>query len=451
MPGEWIDLPVEIWLYIVDRYHNTREIAKLCSTCRQNLALFRPILYRDLVLKAETSACQPNDAVADTLELLSRDKALASHVRALTLDATSYSENYYRNPNLIHIRSLENMTQLKRVTLVGDLSRNASPTSVDVFIQILAKLCLDEISFPSPGARTFLLARNWDQLRKLGKAKKTVFYCRLLSLKFAALLTTKPATVSDLHISAPFTLVSDLFALHLPRLRVLELRIVETRQRPLSPSGFNAFLASHNDTLEELSMLRNSPNEALQQADLRFEPNNRSLGPDFLPKLKVLRGNSENLFMLVRARSTCLSRLECLAIGWSRDHAEEATHTLLSALEERGPFSNLIDFDFAFAPRASAAAPKFLQSIVRFFPSLAIWRGDLPLETVQTIPVIMDLKQLRVLHIRDVSGTQLVRSEWLESIPSLDSVIVRHNPQSVSKSVYVMKRDRLGRFQLSYD
>jgi hypothetical protein len=170
----WLSLPVEIWLHVLGFRIPLRDVGKLCLTCSQLLSIARPILFRHPILVAERNG-HPNLAVAETFTLLAHDAELAQSVRELTLDSRSTSEAYYRNPGLVHIPSLQNLTHLKRVTIMGDIARHAGTRTISKFIQILHDLQLDELRFPVPGVRAFVVALEPALLAQLANPKRVEF------------------------------------------------------------------------------------------------------------------------------------------------------------------------------------------------------------------------------------------------------------------------------------
>jgi hypothetical protein len=179
IPGKqpnWLSLPVEIWLYLLGTLKiPLRDLAGLCLTCTQLLSITRPILYHHLTLLGEKGQ-RPNLAVEDTFRLLDRNADLARNVHELTLDSRSNSETYFKNPGLVHTISLQNMTRLKRLSIIGDISRHAERQILANWIQIVHSLQLDELRIPFPGARIFLLPLNTAQLAQLANPKRITFY-----------------------------------------------------------------------------------------------------------------------------------------------------------------------------------------------------------------------------------------------------------------------------------
>ncbi|KAJ7756317.1 hypothetical protein B0H16DRAFT_1886064 [Mycena metata] len=296
---DWLSLPVEIWLHILD-LQRLRHLTRLCLTCSQLLAITRPVIYRHLYLSSETKHQTPNALVDDTFALLARDLNLAQSVRELTLDSYSNSESYVRNPGLLHPDSLRNMTELKRVTLIGDVSRRAGREEMADFIQILHTLQLDELKIPAPGARAFLLALNPWQLVQLGNPKRIALYVgsdryELLLPRLSTIFTTAGPLITSLSVTAMQSHLNALFTLRFPALHSLEIANPFDLRQITCPPGFNSFLSAHHELLEELRLgyvdRRDTGSfEVADSAAIVFDQYS-GLHPKFLPNLKVFRGH----------------------------------------------------------------------------------------------------------------------------------------------------------------
>jgi hypothetical protein len=149
----WESLPIETWseiLYFVAS-SGLENLAMVCETCSQLMSIARPMLYRDLTLKTSTEGIEPNLSAADTFSLLARDVDLARSVRTLTLDAAAESEfEITDTPILVHTASLKNMSLLKRLTILGNVFREADDDMKAEFIEALCCLPVKELHFPSP-------------------------------------------------------------------------------------------------------------------------------------------------------------------------------------------------------------------------------------------------------------------------------------------------------------
>ncbi|KAJ7454929.1 hypothetical protein B0H11DRAFT_1926267 [Mycena galericulata] len=386
----WFSLPVEVWLQILGLRICLRDLGALCLTSSQMLSITRPVLYRHLSLVAEIQL-QSNVSVRETFALLARDAVLARSVRDLTLDSGSRQHTYYRNPGLLDIPSLRNMTQLKRVTIIGDLSRHAGSKDIVEFIQILHDLRLDELRFPAPGARAFILGLKRPQLEQLANPKRIECYMgvdnqglleqRLLTLLPAARpsLTSLSLTTSHRYSTLP------LFKLHFPALRSLALD--STSDEALAcPPGFCSFLSAHHATLEDLQLGYTSNNDtrAFAPAALILNEGNL-LHSNFLPNLRVFRGHCRNVEMMARARMRCLTTLKELTIGSGLIGPEVTIVDLgrmFDAIEAVGRLNSLTKLDFDLF-RWREPERDFIHAFVRRFnalcgPTLEVWRGLLP-------------------------------------------------------------------------
>ncbi|KAJ7456971.1 hypothetical protein FB451DRAFT_1407020 [Mycena latifolia] len=387
----WLSLPVELWLHVLGFQILLRDLGELCLTCSQLLSVARPVLYRHTILVAETRL-HPNFAVAETFALLARDADLARSVRELTLDSRSTSEAYYRNPGLVHIASLRQMTQLKRVTIMGDISRHAGAETISQFIQILHDLHLDDLRFPSPGIRGFILAVKPAQLVQLANPKRIecnlgVDYNGLLAARFLTLFAAAPPSLTSLTLIAHHLYsaspMHDLFALHFPHLRSLAL--VSASNLGLScPPGFTAFLSAHHTTLEELHLGWNRSTTTSNPAALVLDADDDE-HPDFLPNLQVFCGDCRNVELMARARMRCLGTLRALTIGSATQNPEAAiadVRRMLDALDAAGRLSALryLDFDlFEWRDIERDFIPEFVRRLGALCgPTLEVWRGLLP-------------------------------------------------------------------------
>ncbi|KAJ7146166.1 hypothetical protein C8R44DRAFT_897676 [Mycena epipterygia] len=383
----WLSLPVEIWLHILGLRIPLRDLGELCLACSQLLSITRPILYRNLTLTAEKHL-RPNFAVIDTFALLARDADLARSVRELTLDSQSDLEAYYRNPGLVDIGSLQNLTQLKRLTIIGDIARHAGMGTISKMIQILHDLQLDELRFPAPGARAFMLAPKPAQLGQLANPQNIEWHVGLLAPRVIIFLTA--ATPSLTSLSLTIGRLSDfptqeLFSLRFPLLRSLAL-IGTPDNNFSSPPGLNAFLSAHHQTLEALHLGCNHilTDRTLDPLAIMFDATTE-LHPDFLPNLQVFRGHYQNVEMMARARMRCLTTLRELTINSSSLNPYTIVvgiGRMLDAVEAAGDLKSLKDLDFNLF-QWHAAERDFVPAFVRRLgvlcgPTLERWHGLLP-------------------------------------------------------------------------
>ncbi|KAJ7699346.1 hypothetical protein B0H17DRAFT_1049498 [Mycena rosella] len=407
----WLSLPVELWLHILSFQIRLRDLGELCLTCSQLLSITRPVLYHHLTLVAERHL-HANLAVADTFALLADDH-LARSVRELTLDSRSTSEAYYRNPGLVHVSSLRNMTQLKRVTIMGDISRHAGTETIAQFIKILHDLHLDELRFPVHGVRGFILAIKPAQLVQLANPKRIecnvgVDYNGLLASSFLTLLAAAPPSLTSLSLIAP-KLYSDcpmhkFFALRFPHLRSLAL-VSTLDQGSSCPPGFTVFLSAHRTTLEDIHLGWNSVTPTSGPAALVLDDAS-ALHPDFLPNLQTFRGDCRNVEMMARARMRCLSTLRDLAVG-SAAQGDGATiadvRAMLGALEAAGhlPALRHLDFElFDWRTVERAFVPEFVRRLGALCgPTLEVWRGLLPFTAAWPMDAFAAFPRLRAIRL----------------------------------------------------
>ncbi|KAJ7153429.1 hypothetical protein C8R43DRAFT_1001899 [Mycena crocata] len=415
---DWLSFPVEIRLYILSLPISGRDLGNLCLTCSQLLSITRPILYRHLTLVAEKNRL-PNPAGEITLSLLARDADLAQSVRELTLDSSSSSETYFRNPGLVHIASLKNLTQLKRITIMGDISRHAGTQTMSHFTQILHDLELDELRIPTPGARKFLLALKPEQLLQLANAKRIELYPgfdyndllvpRLLTLLTAATrsLTSLSLTITSLSANTPAS--HPLFSLRFPLLRSLALRTTGDSENTPSPPGLTAFVSAHHQTLEDLHLGYTSDQTLHMGYSLvaLLLDDAAELHPDFLPNMQRFQGHCRNVELMARSRMRCLSKLRELVLGAVADGLDPTMATMeyisrmLDALEAAGPLAALkrLDFDlFQWKPnKQKNLVPFVCRLAVLCGPTLEEWRGLLS-SPFTVMDEFKHFPRIRVIH-----------------------------------------------------
>lgn len=103
-----VELPPEIWGLIVGNAAK-RDLARMCRVSKQFQAVLRPLLYREVKLKEEN---------VETLELLSKDRRLASCVNSFVLKRlSSFSKR--------SMSAIWNMTSLKSFEM-GSMFKDAS-------------------------------------------------------------------------------------------------------------------------------------------------------------------------------------------------------------------------------------------------------------------------------------------------------------------------------------
>ncbi|KAJ7835946.1 hypothetical protein B0H14DRAFT_2795167 [Mycena olivaceomarginata] len=397
MPNQpnWLSLPVEIWLQILGLKIPLRDLAELCLTCYHFLSIARPVLYRHVTLTAEKDS-HPNRAVTNTFALLSRDVDLALRVREMTLDSHSRSEFYFQNPGLVDVPSLRNLRELKRLTIIGDISRHATRTAMASFIKILHDLELDELRFPSPGRdfRPFILPLTTAQLSQLANPKHITFHGgavdneQRLVPRFHTIFTAARPTLTSLSLTGGCLHLNVLFALHFPHLR--SLAIINTFDIQLScPPGFNAFLSAHHETIEDLHLGYTERHNlatagVLFPAAILFDAASE-LHPQFLPNLRVFRGHCQNLEMMARARMRCLANLRELTLSSALQDPDLTVadiRRMLDALEAAGRLDALKTLDcdlFQWDESEHDIVPTFVSRLGALCgPTLEVWRTLLP-------------------------------------------------------------------------
>ncbi|KAJ7077594.1 hypothetical protein C8R43DRAFT_356396 [Mycena crocata] len=176
--SNWMSLPVETWLEIstLVRSSSVRDLADLCLACSQLMSIARSVLYCDLTLKT-TFEVEPNLAALETFTLLTRDVDLARSVRKLTLDGGEEEFEINDTPILVHIASLKNMSQLKELTIIGDIFRCADEDMKAQFIETLKGLPLEELNFLPPGRCFYWFSE--DQFAQIRNLKRIHCYSEI--------------------------------------------------------------------------------------------------------------------------------------------------------------------------------------------------------------------------------------------------------------------------------
>ncbi|KAF7373609.1 BHLH domain-containing protein [Mycena sanguinolenta] len=432
----WLSLPVEIWLRILSLEILLRDLAEFCLTCSGFLSITRPILYRYLTLTAEKRDSTPNLAVTNTFALLARDPDLALTVRELTLDSHSKSQSYSRNPDLLNLPALRNLTQLKCVTLIGDISRLATRTTVAHFVEILHNLHLDTLRFPSPNVRPFILALNPAQLAQLANPRHLVLHAgqadhnALLVPQLNTILTTARTSLTSLSLTGRDVHLSVLFAVHFPLLR--SLAIINLFDIQFScPPGFNAFLSAHHETIQELHLGYTDRSNKRCPATILFDEAS-GLRPEFLPQLQVFRGHCSNLEMMASARMHCLGNLREVTTGSALQEPRLVIadiHRMLDALEAVGPLNALETLDcdvFQWRREEYDVIPTFVNRWAALCgPTLKVWRtllpnqGSWPAELFTAFPHLRSIyfpRDIKTLSLLDISHRAAVPDEEVRKI-----------------------------------
>ncbi|KAJ7161029.1 hypothetical protein C8R46DRAFT_1106289 [Mycena filopes] len=371
---DWLSLPVEIWLHILGLQQPLRNLTALCLTCSRLLSVARPVFYRQLHLVAEKNRT-PNVAVLETFALLARDTDLAQSVRELTLDSHSTSESYVKNPGLVHVDSLRNMTQLKRVTVIGDMN---------------------SISL-TPGARAFVLALTPLQLTQLANPKHIEFFVgpernELLLPRVSTILTAAASSLTSLFLVAGQA--------HL-KLRSLAIVNIFDWREIACPPGFSTFLSAHHEQLEKLHLGHYPLSSGYHPNAIILDES--SVHPHFLPNLQVFSGHHQNIEIMARARMHCLKNLRDLTIGTEMAPPSEITLLpMLDALDTAGPLSALRDLDFDLFQSDEtelATASTFVSRWAALCgPTLEVWRGLIPFMGSWPLDAFSAFPRLRIIH-----------------------------------------------------
>ncbi|KAJ6601117.1 hypothetical protein DFH09DRAFT_1270962 [Mycena vulgaris] len=386
--AHWMSLPVETWLEISHfvRSSTLRDLADLCLTCSHLMAIARPILYCEVTLMT-TFEVEPNLAAAETFSLLARDAELARSVKKLTFDAAEEELEINDTPILVHIPSLRSMTQLKSLTIIGDILRYADEDLKAEFIDALKGLPLEELIFKAPGGCFYWFSE--DQFAQIANLKSIECYSEVDQHEYFGprclrLLSSSVSSLTSLSLSVMYIdeWSNQVFAMRFPSLRSLTVDTWDAAMH--TPSGFNKFLLAHHTHLEHLDMGYTS-RQMVDPAALIF--GDGILHPTFLPNLREFKGHCQNVEMMARAGMHCLASLAklTLGVGLIEDplgaidsmldavRASRVPSGCLSALKE-------LDFDlFKWQDEDREATPGFIRRWGEICgASLEIWSGLIP-------------------------------------------------------------------------
>ncbi|KAJ7146421.1 hypothetical protein C8R44DRAFT_757390 [Mycena epipterygia] len=387
--ANWMSLPVETWLEIsnIVRFSSVQDLADLCLTCSQLMSIARPILYCDVILST-IADLEPNLAALETFSLLARDPDLARSVRKLTLDAAAEELEYNDTPILVDIASLKNMTQLKTLTIIGEVFRHAGEAMKSEFIETLGGLPLEELSFPGPGGCFYHFSE--EQFAQIANLKSIECYSEIdqndyFGPRCLRLLSSSVSSLTSLSLSVMY--INDwslqLFAMRFPLLRSLT---VDTWDEGMHcPEGFDSFLLAQHENLERLDM-GYTPRNQINPAALVF--NDGILHPDCLPNLRAFKGHCLNVETMVRAGMHSLANsLTKLTLGVGRiDNPLVTINQMLDAIQTSrfhlGRLTALkeLDFDFFYwQDEEHDAIPAFIRRWGEVCgPSLEVWNGLVP-------------------------------------------------------------------------
>ncbi|KAK7055487.1 BHLH domain-containing protein [Favolaschia claudopus] len=403
--AQWLNLPIEIWLQILNLKIPLADLANFCLTCYHVLAIVRPMLYRSLTLTAEKPNSLPNGAVKATFELLARDADLATHVRELTLDARSRVEPASsQNADLVNISSLRNMVRLKRLILFGNITRHSPRSTTAEFIQILHNLQLDELRFPERGLREFVIPLVPAQLAQLGNAKRIIFgsgafdHNDQLRHRLQPLLVAATSSLTSLSLTGRVSHLNVLFDLHFPHLVSLEL--VDLWDDSISSSQFDAFLSSHHEMLEELYLsCTDQMSRRVGHGHALILFNASILHPEFLPNLRVFRGHSWNLTLMTGASMRCLTTLQELSLGFGLPR-DQNVNRVLDSVQAFGRLGSLraLDFDLFQWIDLDVDLDTVINRIADLCgPTLEEWRALLPYAGSWAEGLLTRFPRLRVI------------------------------------------------------
>ncbi|KAF7360548.1 WD-REPEATS-REGION domain-containing protein [Mycena venus] len=273
-------------------------------------------------------------------------------VRTLTLDATEEEEyEIVDTPILVDTASLRNMSQLKRLRILGRVFIRADEDLKEGYIEALCGLQLEELSFPWPYC---FYPFSEDQFKRITDLKSIECYSEVdyhedFAPRCLRLLSGSVSTLTSLSISAMYIdpdLAMQFLDLRFPLLRSLTFGTWSEEMHSLE--GFHHFLLAHNQTLEHLEMGYTSRREVNPTAFL-FDGDD-DLPRCCLPNLRVFKGHCRNVKTV--ANASMRASLTKLTIGVSRVEEPKAEINLMldEIQSERlmGCMGGLKELDFDF-------------------------------------------------------------------------------------------------------
>jgi hypothetical protein len=134
-------VPFDIWFRIAPAV-TRKDLIALCATSSHFLATIRPLFYGVVELRSDIGGSRT------TVNLLARDKSLASFVVELVLVQHILLLPGTRRGPLISSEALSNMTSLKRITLCGIVFNNSSEQhEFGAVLQLKTLTTLEQVTY----------------------------------------------------------------------------------------------------------------------------------------------------------------------------------------------------------------------------------------------------------------------------------------------------------------
>ncbi|KAJ7581953.1 hypothetical protein C8J56DRAFT_1168537 [Mycena floridula] len=429
------EAPDEVWLHIACHLQQTKDLSTFSRTSTRFLPIARSLLYRKVRLSVVHGEWEPRSRYGpDTLALLAREPSLARCTTELEL-ANYPQTGTAQFSGLVNPGALANMTNLRKLTLVGSVFIDAEEPIVDEWIAALRSvgphvLVVNEerVGVPSLGLSSHKL-RDFPQFRELewGSVGDTLTAGSVESL-IQDMLSNTLATLEKL--SLLFTMPDDdpelieaFFRLRFPCLTSLTLGHWNSYNYGALPGSFPRFINAHSLKLQYL--------------DLQYEVDWRGaiffdsahvdiLNSDSLSNLTEFRGNARSLFNMAKVGLKCLKAIEKLTVGPGggfdpNDDFDAMIHTLRRS---GGHLSALKELNLNLSYWEDREKPSMIEA-VHVFTSLSsetleVWSGSLGDSVEWNAEELGELfapfKKLRVLHLEENNVAQHKRDDMLRYI-----------------------------------
>lgn len=314
-------IPVDVWSHITS-WSTPQDLAQLMLVSQSFLDIFRPILYRSLILRNN------KDTVWDTFNLLNRDNSLAKRVTKL---------------HLITVTRLKGSTwvdfgAIARMTHLRSLQITAPPFYTDKeqqkFVRLVSRSCrlLREFTYRDSTLRARFPSR-WFPIAGIERFRwYSSMYSSIISVSLTIIVATESSDFSD--AVSPCTALScisasllsithlilltdinygrevalPLFECRFPRLTFLHLG---DWVRDDSNSAMTEFIIAH-PLIDYLSLAFNQVYSDLEDASVEFSES--IVRHDMLPCLRTFRGAAKNVLILARQGVRSLHMLSGLFV-----------------------------------------------------------------------------------------------------------------------------------------
>ena len=303
-------VPLDIWFRIAPAL-SRKDLMALCTISSHFLPFIRPLFYRVVKLRSDAKGSRA------TVNLLARDRSLASFVVELVLIQHTLLLPGTRRGPLISLESLGNMTSLRRITLCGIVFNSQTEQhDFGALLRLKTSTTLEQVTYrnlayaewwPSDGfGLGGLEVIEWD-----ARGKGVISFALFVSLAFQCVSTDglRPlwAILSESRQSC-HTLRLPLFvfehnqcrhqlqSIHLPNLRSLSV-LPPTSSNPQWPIE-----ASHHVVEQLLSY------DGIEELDMScLDVTTPAFQPGTLPHLHSLATTASTLRAMKNAHMNCLS------------------------------------------------------------------------------------------------------------------------------------------------